>query len=216
MRYIDYLAYKSSRYEVTRPLNNWPQLNNCQGDHTDQWLLSPWSLSLHPKSGQLPLNTDILENFAFTMKSDMKLHDLSSSSSPSSFRRTMPNTVSLYNESAVREAQHQYNENDEREERHVVDCGARAWLAVVAGFINFFAGFGRLTFSLHLRTYMNSRARLLTLVTGLLNSWGTFQAKYPDEPWGQSTSLAEISWIGSVQVSETTPLQIPDEEVDSL
>ena len=149
------------------------------------------------------------------MKFDMKLHDLGSSSSPSSFRRATPNTVSLYNESAVREAQNHYNENDESEERHVMDCGARAWLAVVAGFINFFAGFGRLTISLPLRKHINSRVRLLTLVTGLLNSWGTFQAKYPDEPWGQSTSLAEISWIGSVQVSETTPLQTLDKEVDS-
>ncbi|KAG9252044.1 major facilitator superfamily domain-containing protein [Emericellopsis atlantica] len=55
------------------------------------------------------------------------------------------------------------------------DRGWPAWLAVISGFIQLWASFG------------------------ILNSWGSFQAVYVDEPWSKGVKLQDIGWIGSVQ-----------------
>ena len=89
------------------------------------------------------------------------------------------------------------NENDALV---MTDRGWRAWLAVVAGVINFWAGFGTFTtIPSHVPAKME-RCLMLIPRKGMLNCWGTFQAKYAQEPWGQEVTLADLSWIGSVQV----------------
>ncbi|KAI6782095.1 transporter-like protein [Emericellopsis cladophorae] len=55
------------------------------------------------------------------------------------------------------------------------DRGWSAWLAVISGFIQLWASFG------------------------ILNSWGSFQAVYVNEPWSKDVKLQDIGWIGSVQ-----------------
>ncbi len=70
------------------------------------------------------------------------------------------------------------------------DGGSRAWLVVAGGFLTYFVTFGAWRFIGNVPQLMG---------TGLLNSFGTFQAYY-----GQ-TLLAgrddsEISWIGSLQL----------------
>ncbi|CAH0059166.1 unnamed protein product [Clonostachys solani] len=59
----------------------------------------------------------------------------------------------------------------------IPDGGSRAWVVVLAGFLNFFTGFG------------------------ILNSWGTFQNYYENAMMGGGTSWTEgrITWIGNLQ-----------------
>lgn len=58
-------------------------------------------------------------------------------------------------------------------ELRIPDCGIRAWLVVLGGFLGFATGYG------------------------MINSWGTFQAFYA-AAW-PSKSLVSINWIGSLQ-----------------
>lgn len=101
------------------------------------------------------------------------------------------------------------DDNDpDRASRPVTDGGRRAWMVVVSGFIQFWAGLGRLTrhplvkgsSSASGHGILSADAGPKKNTAGMLNSWGTFQAKYPREPWGKQTTLSEITWIGSLQV----------------
>lgn len=74
----------------------------------------------------------------------MTPRDLDSQSSMSSFRSTTPDTASISNQEGDLNNLERSTANIERRRTRLTDRGARAWLAVVAGFINFFAGFGKL------------------------------------------------------------------------
>lgn len=75
----------------------------------------------------------------------------------------------------------------------VPNGGLRAWLVVLGGFLNFMNAFGG--------TRCPPPVKLAGLpgLPGLLNSFGTFQARYEGKWEGKSTS--DVTWIGSVQAS---------------
>lgn len=83
---------------------------------------------------------------------------------------------------------------------NILDGGFRAWLVVVGGFLDFAIAFGK--FAVNLLVYIGSLNCMLVLISayyiGLVNSFGTFQARYEAQWTWLSTST--ITWIGSVQV----------------
>jgi hypothetical protein len=85
-----------------------------------------------------------------------------------------PNNCGLAHANSLTKALASTEDEDLNEcEDSALDTGLGAWLVVLGGFLSFWTGYG------------------------ILNSWGTFQAFYAAE-WPDE-SLANISWIGSLQ-----------------